>query len=446
MVSDETDSDQQQRKENKLDHKGNPDKGYSILRVYVSRVRAFKPNARFYLLSILLAGTTMGVFRLLFNFYVLSFGHDEALLGNFITTSNTTALLIALPMGYVVDLWGRKQALILRNALLASSVAVMALWPNVTIFYLMNAVFGIAQSIGSVAMGPFLMENSDEEERTYLFSFASGLRMASIFAGNWIGGYLPTWIGVWRFVDPESSTAYAGALLIVSLIGTLGLVPLFFIRTKPTGEVRKNVFAPIAFARENPSLLGKLFFPLLLISIGAGLFVPFMNVFFRVVHNQPDTVIGSLMAWGSLAMGIGLLIAPPIADRLGKLRLVVITQGLSIPFMILLGFVPVFAVSAMAYYARMALMNMSNPIYQNFVLEQVDPSSRATVASLHSMIWSFGRSFSPSISGYLQVAYGFGPPFAIAIGLYALAILFYWLFFIRKSEDQATVVAQVVRK
>jgi MFS family permease len=152
------------------------------------------------------------------------------------------------------------------------------------------------------------------------------------------------------------------------------------------------------------------------------------------------------MAWGSLAMGIGLLIAPPIADRLGKLRLVVITQGLSIPFMILLGFVPVFAVSAMAYYARMALMNMSNPIYQNFVLEQVDPSSRATVASLHSMIWSFGRSFSPSISGYLQVAYGFGPPFAIAIGLYALAILFYWLFFIRKSEDQATVVAQVVRK
>jgi MFS family permease len=429
-----------------LEYKEDPDKGLSVLRVYISRVRAFQPNARFYLVSIVLASVTMGVFRLLFNFFVLSMGYDEALLGKFITTSNTTALLLALPMGYVVDMWGRKQALILRNALLASSVAVMALCPGVIIFYIMNAVFGIAQSLGSVAMGPFLMENSDEEERTYLFSFSSGLRMASMFAGNWVGGYLPTWIGGWQLVDPESSTAYAGALLMVSMIGILGVMPLLFIRAKPTGVVRENIFAPITFARQNPQLLGKLFFPLLVISVGAGLFVPFMNIFFRVVHNQPDTVVGSLMAWGSLAMGVGLLIAPPIADRIGKLRLVVITQGLSIPFMIMLGFVPVFAVSAMAYYARMALMNMSNPIYQNFVLEQVDPSSRATVASLHSMIWSFGRSFSPSISGSLQVTYGFGPPFAIAIALYACAILMYWLFFLRKTEGKAAVVAQVVRK
>lgn len=149
---------------------------------------------------------------------------------------------------------------------------------------------------------------------------------------------------------------------------------------------------------------------------------------------MPDRAIGTLMAWGSLAMGIGLLIAPPLAERLGKIKLVILTQGLSIPFMVMLGFSPIFAVSAFAYYVRMALMNMSNPIYQNFVLEQVDPSSRATAASLHSMIWSFGRSFSPSISGSLQVVYGFGPPFAIAIFLYAVAIILYWVFFVRKTN------------
>jgi MFS family permease len=408
-------------------------------------VRAFKPNARYYLLSVTLSGITIGVFRLLFNFYVLSLGYDEALLGNLITTSNMTALLVALPMGYLVDLWGRKQALIVQSTLLVGAIVVMSLWPDVTVFYLMNAVTGLAMSVGSVASGPFLMENSGETERTYLFSFSSGLQMASMFAGNWVGGYLPTWIGAYRMVDPESSTAYAGALLIVGLVGVFSLVPLLFIRAAKSGDVRDNVFAPITFARENPKLLGKLFVPLLLISVGAGLFVPFMNVFFRVVHHQPDTVIGSLMAWGSLAMGIGLLIAPPIADRIGKLRLVVVTQGLSIPFMIMLGFVPVFAISTMAYYVRMALMNMSNPIYQSFVLEQVDPSSRATVASLHSMIWSFGRAFSPSISGSLQVAYGFGPPFAIAISLYAAAILLYWLFFLRRSADKPVTI-QAARK
>ena len=33
---------------------------------------------------------------------------------------------------------------------------------------------------------------------------------------------------------------------------------------------------------------------------------------------------------------------PPLANRMGKLRLVVLTQGLSIPFMIMLGFFPIF--------------------------------------------------------------------------------------------------------
>ncbi len=35
---------------------------------------------------------------------------------------------------------------------------------------------------------------------------------------------------------------------------------------------------------------------------------------------------------GSLAMGIGLIIAPMIAERVGKIQTVVATQALSIPF------------------------------------------------------------------------------------------------------------------
>jgi MFS family permease len=420
---------------------GEPNENKPLLQEYISKVRSFKPNARFYLISVLLAGMTMGVFRLLFNFFVLSLGYNEDLLGNLITTANTTALILALPMGYLVDKWGKKPSLITRNFLLAFAVGIMALFPSVFIFYLMNGVFGIAQALGSVAMGPFLMENSDENERAYLFSFSSGLMMASVSVGNWVGGYLPTWMGNLQSVDPESSTAYGSALLVIAIGALFGLIPLMLIRRNRIVNEREGIFAPIAFAKENPKLLGKFFFPLLIVSVGAGLFVPFMNVFFKEVHHQPDTVIGSLMAWGSLAMGAGLLIAPPLADRLGKLRLVVITQGLSIPFMVMLGFAPIFALSAIAFYVRMALMNMSSPIYQNFVLEQVEPGSRGTVASLHSMVWSFGRSFSPSISGYLQVSYGFGPPFLIAISLYAVAITLYWIFWLRKPEAAAPVAA-----
>lgn len=198
-------------------------------------------------------------------------------------------------------------------------------------------------------------------------------------------------------------------------------------------------YSPLEFARNHPKLLSKILIPTLFISIGAGLFIPFMNVFFRVVHGQSDQVIGTLFAWGSLAMGIGLMIAPPIADKIGKIQLVMVTQGLAIPFMIMLGFSPVFGMSAAAYFIRMALMNMSNPIYQTFIMEQVDSTYRATVVSLYSMVWSFGRAFSSSVSGWLQVAYGFDPVFGSAIVLYGIAITLYWIFFLRKGKKKESI-------
>jgi MFS family permease len=161
--------------------------------------------------------------------------------------------------------------------------------------------------------------------------------------------------------------------------------------------------------------------------------MPFMNIFYRQSYASSDQAIGALFAAGSLAMAFGLLAAPPLADRLGKIRVVVVTQALSVPFLFLLGFAPWFWLSALAYLVRAALMNMSNPVYQTFVMEQVDEEARATVASLVSMSWSFGWAFSPSLSGYLQVRYGFGPIFMGTIVSYIIAIALCWRSFGRRT-------------
>jgi MFS family permease len=403
---------------------------------YVERVGRFRPNARLYLVNVILSGLSMGVFRLLFNFYALSLGFDEAILGKLVTTSSLTALLLALPAGYLADILGRKQSLVIGGLLTGVSIIGMVLFPYEGAFYAFNVLLGFSQSLWSITMAPFLMENSGEEERTYLFSFGQGLQMLSSFAGNWLGGYLPSWMGAWKGVSSTDSLAYAWSIAVVAAMFLFGILPLFFLRrNRMVGEAR-SVFAPIQYARANPKLLSKLVLPMLITSIGAGLIMPFMNVFFRVVHQQPDPVIGTLFAWGSLAMGIGLLIAPPLAERYGKIQIVVITQALSVPFLIMLGFAPWFWMSAAAYYVRLALMNMSGPVYQTFVMEQVAPDARATVASLTSMAWNFGWAFSPTISGELQVSYGFGPPFIGTIMLYTIAIFMYWAFFWRGKPKE----------
>lgn len=406
---------------------------------YLDHMRAFRINARLYIISAIILGVGLGIFRLLFNFYALSLGYDEAVLGRFVTVNNLTALLFALPAGYLSDQIGRKVSLIFASALGALSILGMVIWPFDSTLYAANVLFGIAQSLAAVTMAPFLMENSGEKERTYLFSFSFGIQMAAAFVGSWIGGYLPSWIADLAGVGTTSSQAYAGSLVVVALIMAFGIIPLIFLHVNQGIRSERSVFAPISYAAENPKKLVKLVSPMLVTSIGAGLLMPFMNVFFRQVHFQSDQVIGTLFAWGSLAMAAGLLIAPPLAERMGKIQLVVITQGLSIPFLIILGFSPWFWMATLAYFVRLALMNMSGPVYETFVMEKVDASARATVASLVSMSWSFGWTFSPMISGWLQVNYGFGPAFLGTISLYSLSIVMIWAFFWGDTSSEKTV-------
>jgi MFS family permease len=412
----------------------------NIVKTYLLRIGQFSRNARLYLVSAILSGAAFGVYRLLFNFFAISLHLNEAFIGNIVTINSTTALILALPMGYLADTLGRKFSLILGGALTSLAVGAMVLWPSQGLFYAMAVVMGAAQSLSAVSMAPFLLENSGTEERTYLFSLSQGLMMTASFVGNSIGGYLPTWIGQARGVDPTSSTAYAGALGIIAIISFLALLPLLALKNPHLAAEERSLFAPIGYAVKNIGTIGKMVLPMLITSIGAGLFMPFMNVFFRVVYKQPDPVIGNVLGWGALAMGIGLIVAPPIADRFGKIQLVVITQALSIPFLALLGFAPLFWMSALAHYARLALMNMGGPVYNAFVMENVEPKSRAMVASLTSMAWNFGWAFTPSLSGWMQVKYGFGPVYISVIVIYSLSVFLYWAFFWRKKPAEGPII------
>jgi MFS family permease len=162
--------------------------------------------------------------------------------------------------------------------------------------------------------------------------------------------------------------------------------------------------------------------------------MPFMNVFFRHIHHQTDEMIGLVFAFGSLAMGLGMVAAPPLAERFGKVQLFTLSRGLSLPFLVLLGMSPWFGLAALAYNVRIMLMNMAGPVYQNFVMDEVEPGLRPVAASMLTVSGSLGWGISSMISGWLQVNYGFGPAFVGAGIGYALGVFSAWWFFLRKPQ------------
>ncbi|HSN93898.1 MAG TPA: MFS transporter, partial [Anaerolineaceae bacterium] len=387
---------------------------------------AFTKNARLYLIGSILLGIVMGIFQLLFNFYVLSLGFNQEVLGTLVAFRSATSLITALPIALLVNKIGKRNAFIMGNLLIGAAIGMMLLFPGFALFCVMNALIGLAQTLSAVGMGPFLMENSSDYERTYLFSVASGINMTAISIGEWVGGYMPTWFGSLLNVASTTTRAYSATLGLICLGAAISVIPFLFITNKYVPSSGRSIFK-LDYLKYNPKGLSRLILPLLITSIGAGMIMPFMNVFFRTAHGQSDAAIGTFFAWGALAMAMGLLAAPVLAERFGKIKVVVLSQALSIPFLVLLGFTPFLIPAIIAYYVRATLMNMSSPVYSTYVMEKVPDESRAMAASLTSMSSNFGWAISPVLSGWLQIRGGFKGPFLITIATYSLAVLLYYL-------------------
>lgn len=401
----------------------------AILHDYWNNVRRFSPDARRYLWVSALQGMGHGVFQLFFNFYILSLGHQEGFLGLLISLPSITALFLVLYAGYISDRIGRRAAFLLGGIVSGVAQLGMLLLPQPGMLVISGILRGVGMSLFGAATAPFLMENSTPSERTHLFSFNSGISTMSSFIGNFAGGTLPAIFALLLRVDPQSSRAYGWSLAVTTLLSVLALLPILKLRhDKPAAQ--RNIISPFAAVRQHRGSMVKLLLPSLIISLGAGLLIPFLNLFFRNRYDLSDSTIGALFGFGSLGMGLAILIAPILAERWGKAMTVVITQGLSIPFMIIMGFVYNLPLAVVSFLMRMALMNLSGPVYQTMVMEEADESTRTTAASLYNMIWSMGRAISPSISGPIQQGYGFDPVFGLTIGSYAVSVFMVYRWFV----------------
>ena len=93
-----------------------------------------------------------------------------------------------------------------------------------------------------------------------------------------------------------------------------------------------------------------------------------------------------MFALTSLGTVAAILFQPRLARRFGQITSVVIVQGASIPFLVVLGFSPVLWTVILAMAVRNSLMNAGNPIFNAFAMERVTPGERATLSAAMSVL------------------------------------------------------------
>jgi predicted MFS family arabinose efflux permease len=394
------------------------------LGAYFARLGRFPRNARLYLAGTFLMGMGQGAQWVHLNLYFRSLGLHEAAIGRILSMGAFGTVLIALPAALWIDRIPAQRVfgtaaigfgLLFGTQLLVDRPSVLALAALGS---------GMLFTIHWVAAAPFFMRNAPEEDRIYLFGFANATEtMATVVAAAAGGAAI-------RYLAARSGSELLGlryALLLIA--GTSLLAGFFFLRIRdvpPAGERRSLRHYLVA---RDVRLLGQLTLPNFLVGLGAGLIIPFLNLYFRDRFGQDPRQIGGFYAVSQFLTMLGFLAGAPLARRVGSVRTIVLTELLSIPFFCILAFTRDLPLAVLAFWMRGALMNMNGPVSSNFAMEVVPADQRTVTNSVRMLAWNGSWMVSTQIGGWIIQRHGYTPPMLVTIGLYAVSAAVFYGFF-----------------
>lgn len=399
---------------------------------YSKTIKLFKTDARLYLINVFLMHIGYGIFYVLFNLYILQIGYDLDFIGYLTSLGNFGTALMAIPAGFIIHRFGLKRPLVISSLLIVLFSILLVSTTIYSLLIIFNLILGFVISLSMVVGSPLLTKFSSKIERTHLFGFSFGLMMISSVIGSVLGGYLPDLIKYCSNITNETAT-YRMSLILSVIISGLGLIPI--LKMSKDKITISNKLSKRILKIKYPKLYAKLLTPHLLLGLGAGTVMPFLNVFFKKHLNASTSQIGVIFAIGSLATGLVSFLVPFVTKRFGKVMGVAILQVCSLPFLLLIALIPNITLVAIFYVIRQALMNMASPIYSNFVMETVPSEERGITSGFSSFIWSMGWAISSFYSGIIMKNYGYNVPFFICFVFYILSITTFVSFF-KKSEKK----------
>jgi predicted MFS family arabinose efflux permease len=213
----------------------------------------------------------------------------------------------------------------------------------------------------------------------------------------------------------------------------LALIPFSKIIAKSPSAEENRIFLSWAQLKKRGAFYLKISSANFTVGLGAGLVIPFLNLYFRDRFHQPPDHITFYYFLSHLVMLLGILIGPLLVKQLGLVRAVVVTQLASIPFMLILSYSYVLPLVLTAFVLRAGLMNIGVPIITNLGMELAHKREQGLVNALLMVAWTSSWMVSSAAGGLLIEKFGYTITINATICIYVLSsVMFYYLF--RQTE------------
>ncbi|GAC1398940.1 MAG: MFS transporter [Ktedonobacteraceae bacterium] len=457
----------------------------SLLVKYLQTFGRFQRNAQLYIISNALSGVSAGILLVLYNLYLVSLGYKTDFIGLVLFAITLGAGLTIFPAGVCIDRFGGKIVLIVTSLLFGAVGAGQILFRQPVPLLGTGFVAGIITAFFLVVNAPYLTNNSTPEERPQLFSLNIVVQLGTMVLGEILGGAMPQWLRMlpwvmapfppqihWLLAEQSVARSYQLSLLVAGLIAVPSLIPLFLL-----SDDRKRLYvsdvshllphSPVASSVEKgvihqtrtgilqlkkwykhltllgpQTIIASPFFALLLawilVGLGAGLFIPYFNVYF-VQHLGASSALFGLIDGGANGLNALLtLVAPLLAMRFGKIPTITVTRLISIPLLLTIGFTRMLPLAAVLYLFRQGTMDMANGVFQVYSMEAVPVQRRGVANSGYQAAMQASWAATTPLGGLLIAHVGYTPVFITGATLYLLAIVLLWIRFGRRFTHGET--------
>ncbi|MCP1183884.1 MFS transporter [Paenibacillus sp. 1781tsa1] len=434
-----------------------------VLQQIHAEIRGWSRNIQLFFLASILYQIGNGMFSVLYNLYIQGLGYNDTMNGQIVSIQSLATAIMFVPIGLCGDLFSRKRLLI-AGALFSGIFLIGRSFDYSATGLIWFAVFsGLFAGVFQVLAIPYLAENVKKSQRLKMFSYYSSLVLASQVLGS-LGG------GVFADLLHTAGLAKVTGLQTVLFVGgaaTLAaFIPLLFVtedKAAPqTTTSAQSDLQPNADLKERltntPStndsvtkkkdsrLIGQFVVTQLLIGLGSGLVVPYLNLYFTNRFSVSLSGMSLLIALGQIMTIVSMLIGPTLAARVGSVRAVVIFQVMSLPFLLLTGFTNLLFIASLSFLFRQALMNAANPIHSAILVDRISDKRRGIANSLMQTAFMIGWATMGPVQSYLVTTYGtywgYAITFSITGSLYVISSLMYYVMFREPKPSAATLAGE----
>ena len=364
-------------------------------------------------------------FFLILNIYLAKKGFSDPEIANFISYRFLAVMLLAFPLGIYIKGKPLKPFFMIGGLGVPIVAIVLILLVHYGWYQYLPALFilwGVVFTLFQVCSLPYLMRNTIIENQSHAIS----LNYATNSFGTIFSGFIIFGAGQFMREFDEGKI-----LLGISILGFIGVYYVLKMKV----DVVESVKERLQWKSYDWVLLMKAIVPTLIIAVGAGLTIPFINLFF--FHNfQIDSsgfaVIGGI---ASILVAILSLLVPNLKSKLGFQKGITYVQTIAVIALVALATTEFFKdywwglpLAIMCYWVRTPLMNMAAPMTSELTMNYVGEKNQEMLSAIIAAIWSGSWFFSSQIFRFLKAE---GLPYAhifyITAVLYAFGVFMYSL-------------------